>query len=104
MTDNAIIQALRIFPSLKIIVNHNAGYVITVQDILDLINRQKVEIKRLESEAECTDGYAAALVEMTRAEAIKKFAEMVCEGRVSNDPVVIAVRCAVKEMTEGATK
>ena len=47
MTDNAIIQALRIFPSMKIIVNHNAGYVITVQDILDLINRQKVEIKRL---------------------------------------------------------
>ena len=36
-----------------------------------------------------------------KSKAIKEFAEMVCEGRVSNDPVVIAVRCAVKEMTEG---
>lgn len=35
-----------------------------------------------------------------RAEAIKEFAEMLCNGRVANDPVVIAVKCAVKEMTE----
>lgn len=35
-----------------------------------------------------------------RAEAIKEFAERLCDGRVSNDPVVIAVKCAVKEMTE----
>lgn len=36
-----------------------------------------------------------------KSQAIKEFAERVCEGRISNDPVVIAVRCAVKEMTEG---
>ena len=50
MTDNEVIQALRICPSMKIIVNPNAGYVITVQDILDLIKRQKAEIERLEAE------------------------------------------------------
>lgn len=32
---------------------------------------------------------------------IKEFAEYLCDGRVSNDPVVIAAKCAVKELTEG---
>ena len=40
-------------------------------------------------------------IKTAKSEAIKEFAEELCEGRVSNDPVVIAVRCAVKEMTEG---
>ena len=71
---------------------------------LDLINRQQAEIERLtvnmnafglgmKREAERAD--------TARAEAIKEFAERLCEGRVSNDPVVIAVRCAEEEMTEG---
>ena len=30
--------------------------------------------------------------------AIKEFAERLCEGRLSNDPIVIAVKCELKEM------
>lgn len=37
-----------------------------------------------------------------RAKAITEFADRVCEGRVSNDPVVIVVRCAEREMKEAA--
>ena len=37
-----------------------------------------------------------------KAEAIKEFAERLCDGRVSNDPVVIAADALLKEMTEGA--
>ena len=39
---------------------------------------------------------------IARAEAITEFADRVCEGRVSNDPVVIVVRCAEREMKEAA--
>lgn len=41
-----------------------------------------------------------SVINKARAEAITEFADFVCEGRVSNDPVVIAVRCAEKEMKE----
>lgn len=34
-----------------------------------------------------------------KSEAIKEFAERLCEDRVSNDPVVIAVKAELKEMT-----
>lgn len=33
-----------------------------------------------------------------KSEVIKEFAERLCDGRVSNDPVVIAVKCELKEM------
>ena len=33
-----------------------------------------------------------------RMEIAREFADRICEGRVSNDPVVIAVKCTVKEM------
>lgn len=36
-----------------------------------------------------------------RDEIIREFVERLCEGRVSNDPVVIAARVLLKEMTEG---
>lgn len=39
-------------------------------------------------------------VTTARSEAITEFAEMLCEGRLDNDPVVIAVEVAVKEMRE----
>lgn len=35
-----------------------------------------------------------------REDGIREFADRLCDGRVSNDPVVIAVKCTVKEMTE----
>ena len=37
-----------------------------------------------------------------KAEAFKEFAGRLCDGRVSNDPVVIAVDTLIMEMTEGA--
>ena len=37
-------------------------------------------------------------IEQTNAEAIREFAKKICEGRVSNDPVVIAVKSELKEM------
>jgi hypothetical protein len=36
-----------------------------------------------------------------KSDTVRKMREMLCEGRVSNDPVVIAVNVAVKEMLEG---
>lgn len=45
------------------------------KDALDLINRQKAEIERLKAESQMADGYAEALVERTKVEAIKEFAK-----------------------------
>ena len=37
-----------------------------------------------------------------KAEAIKEFTERLCEGRILNDPVVIAVKAELKEMVGDA--
>ena len=37
--------------------------------------------------------------EKAKAEAVKSFAKRLCEGRVSNDPVAIAVQVELKEVT-----
>lgn len=37
-----------------------------------------------------------------KVDAIKEFAERLCDGRVSNDPVVIAAKALLKELTEEA--
>ena len=50
------------------------------KDTLDIINRQQTQY------------------ETAKSEAIKEFAERLCEGRLSNDPVVIAVKVELKEM------
>lgn len=66
---------------------------------LDLINRQQAEIERLEAQhREMCIG-----MKVLKKKAIEKFAERLCNGRVSNDPVVIAVKVELermKEMTE----
>ena len=59
------------------------------RDVLDTINRKDVMIGKLQNE-----------IEKAKSEAIKEFAERLCEGRVYNDPVVIAAKCLLKEMTE----
>lgn len=71
------------------------------------INRQKAEIDELRKSEESAKQNAVNMArampniaKATRIEAIKEFAEYLCDGRVSNDPVVIAAKCAVKEMTE----
>jgi hypothetical protein len=94
------------------------------KDALSLITSQEQRIKELTEENERLqkalnadisivrvsrgNGRTAHLREIgrikadaIRADTVRKMREMLCEGRVSNDPVVIAVNVAVKEMLEG---
>ena len=94
---------------------------------LDLINRQKAEIEKyrvnnnalkraVEVLKKDLDNSNAEIERLTKAnerfaeefdayyasvkcKAYKEFAERLCEGRVSNDPVVIAVKVELEEMT-----
>ena len=108
MTDNKIIKALEccgniVDSTCKGCVYHetyNASCVVRLmRDALDLINRQQAEIERLEAQhREMCIG-----MKVLKKKAIEKFAERLCNGRVSNDPVVIAVKVELermKEMTE----
>lgn len=83
---------------------------------LDLINRQKAEIKGLHKENkilsvnadtafqdglnENRDLFKKEVEAEIKAETIKEFAKKLCENRVANDPVVIAVNVELKQMTE----
>lgn len=49
------------------------------ETLKDEVSECNAEIERLQAENECADGYAEALVEKTRAEAIKEFAEKTTE-------------------------
>lgn len=82
------------------------------------IEEQQAEIERLQESIELMKGakcvysydgetleYCTAspcpvykTAEQIKSEAIKEFAERLCEGRVLNDPVVIAVKAELKEM------
>jgi len=78
------------------------------------INRQKAEIERLKEfinsgGTNLKNMFRNAKIEPigeihfktekdVKAEATKEFAERLCKDRVSNDPVVIAVKCELKEM------
>lgn len=77
----------------------------------DTINRQKAEIERLNKELvknkadnryiqrlEALFKCASMGLKTAKTEAIKEFAERLCEDRVSNDPVVIAVKVELKAM------
>ena len=71
--------------------------------VFDLINRQKAEIEMLEEHNNILIDRVDNLVyecDCAKQEAIKEFAERLGEGRLSNDPVVIAAKCLVKEMAE----
>ena len=68
---------------------------------LNIINRQKAEIERLEELLDSSVSSERNTIDnipYERAEAIKEFAERLCKDRVSNDPVVIAVKVELKEM------
>lgn len=83
---------------------------------LDLINRQKAEIKGLHKENkilsvnadtafqdglnENRDLFKKEVEAEIKAETIKEFAKKLCENRVANDPVVIAANVELKQMTE----
>ena len=82
---------------------YNARCVVRLmRDALDLINRQKAEIESLKHRKTELQIRNQEL-QHEKSEAIKEFAEGLCDGRVSNDPVVIAVKVELermKEMTE----
>lgn len=127
MTDNEIIQALEYCFTNdfgKTNCNKCAFYTATAKcmddmqnAVIDLINRQREEIERLQkgnkllsenADTAFQDGlneaqelYALQVEGEIKSEAIKDFAERLCKGRVSNDPVVIAVRAELKEMDGG---
>lgn len=79
------------------------------ENALDLIKRQKAEIKRLKKELELAtadkviaETHEKSAKEMfvditqqiktAKSEAIREFAERLCKRRVENDPVVIATK------------
>ena len=71
------------------------------KDALDLINRQKAEVERLQEEnRRLKKYYFTHDYHECHNEAIAEFADRLCEGRVSNDPVVIAATCLLRELTE----
>ena len=58
------------------------------------ITRQKEEIEELKSAINGFRGYEDKI----KSEARKEFVDRLCEDRVSNDPVVVAAKCLLKEM------
>ena len=96
MTDKEIIKALEEYRNSKIVQSDNG--VISIGNILDLINRQKAEIERLEQEL-----FDRSLtIETWKWEAIKEFAERLKENVESYDVFdgyKITIRFAVEEDT-----
>lgn len=105
MIDNKIIKALE-----QWIKNYNGSLVNfkKLANALDLITRQQEEIEQLKFETakllpkDCPYAIqievSSKLEAQIKSKAIKDFAEKLCNGRVSNDPVVIAVNAELKEM------
>ena len=110
MTDNEIIKTLECCinnkcsncPQRKMACSET----VAMENALDLINRQKAEIERLKSYKNLYEDLKAENLETIKAiknckaEAIREFAERLCKGRVSNDPVVIAVKVELKGRKE----
>ena len=59
--------------------------------------KQEAEIEKLKHNLHLAQ-YTDIAERHIKAEAYKEFAERLCEDRVSNDPVVIAVKVELKEM------
>jgi hypothetical protein len=106
MTDNDIIKGL--VSCAELIDNpcsqcpylHGKPCLQLKRDALNLINRQKAEIERLSHKCDDCAGCTQWVCDcrIIEAEAVREFAERLCEGRVSNDPVVIAVKAELKGM------
>ena len=115
MTDNEIIKAFEHYVNFECALcqfkTDTGCNEDCLDNVLDLINRQKAEIEMLQGEidkqyetaeanvrAEIADGGTSChwCEGKVKAEAIKAFAEGLCADRVSNDPVVIAVKTELK--------
>lgn len=94
LTDEEIIKRLE-----RCVKRGNRNYDTDI--VLDLINRQKSEIEELKNYIHrCKSGkeyWVKCLLEKPN-EAIKEFAERLCEGKVSNDKTVIEAKALLKEM------
>ena len=66
------------------------------QKALELVERQSEQIEALKEEVNRLSFWN----HMRRTAVIDEFADRLCEGRVSNDPVAIAAKCLLREMTE----
>ena len=123
MTDNDIIKALECCSKITFScdgcplkhLKYSECYELVIRSTLDLINRQKAEIEKCENIIRLADktiekqsaeikrleqeNFDRSLtVETWKVEAVKEFAERLCDGRPSNDPVVIEVKVELKEM------
>lgn len=111
MTYNEIIQTMRYFASQKVVVNQHTGQVLIMQDILDIIDRQKEEIERLEKEKVKHHLIATAVID---EDVLKKFMDeglkesprkismmSFTKEEISTYVPVHAIDSLVKEMTEG---
>lgn len=82
----------------------------TINDVLNLINRQKEEIEKLKSKNKilsrnADNAFQEGLNERRelfepeiKSEAYKEFAERLCVDKVSNDKTVIEAKVLLKEM------
>ena len=68
-----------------------------IYELLEIVKNQREEIERMQERNDELNALNK-IVSIEPIEAIKEFAERLCDGRVSNDPVVIAVKCELKEM------
>ena len=115
LTDKEIIKRLE-----RCVKRGNCNYDTDI--VLDLINRQKAEIEKLniqlqglwnmaslyKAESERWEGYNENLLTANtvlsneileaKAKAYKEFAERLCDGKVSNDKTVIEAKVLLKEM------
>ena len=104
MTDEQIVEALKYCSKGETICFmcplYNKTYHcvdMLAENALDIINRQQADnerLKRLLAEADTSYNKCA---KRFYKEGIKDFAESLCKDRVSNDPVVIAVKIELKE-------
>ena len=113
MTDNEIIKALELCATLdsrnckkcpcREICNENNGTL--TKSTLDLINRQKAEIERLQKNIDGLNIFTKNHITVIRSQAIKEFAERLKEHRYGelNNCISFSVGYLdnlVKEMTE----
>ena len=108
MTDNEIIKAFKDFLNEQ--VDGYTDHVETggeryefiekelelLKETDNLINRQKAEIERSKYLLDCEEKKYDLCAKRFFKEGVKEFAERLCEDRVSNDPVVIAVKTELK--------
>ena len=78
------------------------------EDLMQLLHKEHQqtvdELQRKNAELQYENLQMIASIENLKSKATKEFAERLCEGRVSNDPVVIAVKVELEEMTEDKGK